>query len=153
MKVKWFSKYSQLDEMQELTLRRIEGRAFWLVWAGLLIDIAVQSALGTIDKNMIGELLIFLIGSIYAVGASVRSGIWDRHFKASFTVNLLGLLVAGAVVGGTQYIRNSYWLGTLLAGGFTFLLTLFVLQTTMHFYEKRHQELEHPKEEDDESED
>ena len=78
MKVKWFSKYSQLDEMQELTLRRIEGRAFWLVWAGLLIDIAVQSALGTIDKNMIGELLIFLIGSIYAVGASVRSGITLR---------------------------------------------------------------------------
>ena len=33
MKQNIFSKKNQLDEMQEQTLRKIESRGFWLMWA------------------------------------------------------------------------------------------------------------------------
>ena len=32
MRFSLYSKKNQLDEMQEQTLRKIEGRGFWLMW-------------------------------------------------------------------------------------------------------------------------
>lgn len=152
MKVKWFSKHSRLDEMQELTLRKIEARGFWIMWVGLVAAMAVQQIMGMPGEQMMGEVLVLLLGSGYTGLACIRNGIWDRRITPGFGSNLAGACVAGAVVFGLAYLQNRCWPGALLAGGLTFLLTLFVLQTMMHFYEKRHQELEHPKEEDDESE-
>ena len=34
MRFSLYSKKNQLDEMQEQTLRKIEGRGFWLMWGG-----------------------------------------------------------------------------------------------------------------------
>lgn len=152
MKVKWFSKRSRLDEMQELTLRKIEARGFWIMWVGLVAAMAVQQIMGFPEEQMVGEVLVLLLGSGYTGLACIRNGIWDRRITPGLGTNLAGACIAGAVVFGLAYLQNRYWPGALLGGGLTFLLTLFVLQTMMHFYEKRRQELEHPKEEDDESE-
>ena len=152
MKVKWFSKHSQLDEMQELTLRKIEARGFWVMWVGLVAAMAIQQIMGIPEKQMLGEVLVLLLGSGYTGLACIRNGIWDRRIMPGFGTNLTGSCVAGVIVFCLTHLQNRYWPGALLSGGLTLLLTLFVLQSMMHFYEKRHQELEHPKEEDDESE-
>ena len=47
MKFSLYNKKNQLDEMQEQTMRGIEARGFWLLWAGLLLAILVQIILGT----------------------------------------------------------------------------------------------------------
>ena len=47
MKFSLYSKKNLFDEMQEQTMRRIEARGFWLLWAGLLLAILVQIVLRT----------------------------------------------------------------------------------------------------------
>lgn len=153
MKLDLYQKQNQLDEMQEQTLRKIEARGFWLMWGGLAAAMMIQQLMGVPEEQMAGEFLVFMAGSAYTALESIRNGIWDRRFKPKFGTNLAGSAAAGAAVFALTYLRNGYWPGALLSGGFTLLLTLFVLQTMMSFYEKRHRELEHPKEEYDESED
>lgn len=46
MKLDFYTKRSQLDEMQEQKLCKLESRGFWLLWWGLLAAIIVQSLVG-----------------------------------------------------------------------------------------------------------
>ena len=64
MRFSLYSKKNQLDEMQEQTLRKIEGRGFWLMWGGLLAAWIVQTMFGAADKAA-GEWVVFMIGCIY----------------------------------------------------------------------------------------
>ena len=64
MKFSLYSKKNVLDEMQEQTLRKIEGRGFWLMWGGLLAAWIVQTMFGAADKAA-GEWVVFMIGCIY----------------------------------------------------------------------------------------
>ena len=46
MRFSLYSKKNVLDEMQEQTLRKIEGRGFWLMWGSLLAAWIVQTMFG-----------------------------------------------------------------------------------------------------------
>lgn len=46
MKFSLYSKKNVLDEMQEQTMSKIEGRGFWLMWGGLLAAVAVTVLCG-----------------------------------------------------------------------------------------------------------
>lgn len=76
MRFSLYSKKNQLDEMQEQTLRKIEGRGFWLMWGGLLAAWIVQTMFGAADKAA-GEWVVFMIGCIYMCVACLRNGLWD----------------------------------------------------------------------------
>lgn len=69
MKLNFYQKQNQLDEMQEQTLRKIESRSFWLLWWGLLALIAFRQVRGASPDAVLGEFLIFLVGSVYMVGS------------------------------------------------------------------------------------
>lgn len=56
MKFSLYSKKNQLDEMQEQTMRGIEARGFWLLWAGLLLAILVQIVLRTPSSQWVGAV-------------------------------------------------------------------------------------------------
>ena len=79
MRFSLYSKKNQLDEMQEQTLRKIEGRGFWLMWGGLLAAWIVQTMFGAADKAA-GEWVVFMIGCIYMCVACLRNGLWDLCF-------------------------------------------------------------------------
>lgn len=83
MKFSLYSKKNVLDEMQEQTLRKIEGRGFWLMWGGLLAAWIVQTMFGAADKAA-GEWVVFMIGCIYMCVACLRNGLWDRHLFQRF---------------------------------------------------------------------
>lgn len=153
MKLSFYQKQNQLDEMQEQTLRKIESRSFWLLWWGLLALIAFQQVRGISPDAVLGELLIFTLASVYMVGACLRNGIWDRHVRPTFTANLTGALIGGGATAALNYLRNAYWPGALLSGLFTGLLVFFALQVTVGMYKKRHRQLENIEEESHESED
>lgn len=153
MKLNFYQKQNQLDEMQEQTLRKIESRSFWLLWWGLLALIAFQQVRGVSPDAILGELLIHLLASLYMVAECIRHGIWDRHIRPTFTANLAGALAGGGAVAVLNYLRNSYWPGALISGTFTGLLVFFALQVTVGMYKKRYQQLENTEEETHESED
>ena len=153
MKLNFYQKQNQLDEMQEQTLRKIESRSFWLLWWGLLALIAFQGFIGISPNAILGELLLHLLVSLYMVTECIRNGIWDRHIRPTLAANLAGALIGGGAVAVLTFLRNSYWPGALIAGAFTGLLVFFTLQVTVGMYKKRHQQLENTEEETNESED
>lgn len=135
---------NQLDEMQERTMLTIESRGFWLVWSLLLVVLLVEGLLGFTMREMAGTWAVFMISCVYIVAACLRAGLWSRNIKATIGANLVGSLIAGAVVGVFVFIKMSAYdapLSIMLAGagiaaGTTFVLALVVLQLCSAVYKK-----------------
>ena len=148
MKLAQFFGKNQLDKMQERTMLTIESRGFWLVWS--LVVLLVEGLLGFTMREMAGTWAVFMISCVYIVVACLRAGIWSRNIKATIGANLVGSLIAGAVVGVFAFIKMSAYdapLSIMLAGagiaaGTTFVLALVVLQLCCAVYKKRHEQLE-----------
>ncbi len=127
--MKWFSKKSTLDEMQELKLLKIESRGFWIGFTGLFLVIAVQ-ALFCGQENMnhmlAGEFIIFLCMGIYLIAECLRNGIWDRHLQATPKVNiglsLLAALITALVNALTSYRNHQDASAALIVFAVCFLL-------------------------------
>ena len=105
MKLDLYSKKSQLDEMQEQTLKKIESRGFWVMWMGTLAALIIQQFMGAAPRQTAGEWIVFMIGSAYVAISCMRKGIWDRHIKANLVTNSLLSIVAGITVGFINYFQ------------------------------------------------
>lgn len=138
----FYSKTNQLDEMQEQTLRKIESQGFWLLWAGLLAAFLIQTLLQVPPAQIAGELIVFLAADGYLLFQCLRNGIWDRHLQANFSTSLISALIAGAAV---ALINGIVWKSLLIgivAGIFTFMLTLGLMQLTSYLYHKKRKALD-----------
>ena len=84
-------KKSNLGEMQEQELLKVEHKGCWIAFCGLLDAIIIQSILfGSQDcKTLAGEGIVFIVLSIYIAVACVRRGIWDRRFQMNAKTNLI----------------------------------------------------------------
>ena len=141
---------NQLDEMQERTMLTIESRGFWLIWSLLLVVLLVEGVLGFTAREMAGTWAVFMLGCAYIVVACLRAGIWSRNIKATTGANLVGSLIAAAVIGVFTFIKMSAHDAPLsillvcagIAAGITFVLALVVLQLCSAAYKKRHEQLE-----------
>ena len=137
---------NQLDEMQERTMLTIESRGFWLVWSLLLVVLLVEGLLGFTIREMAGTWAVFMISCVYIVAACLRAGLWSRNIKATIGANLVGSLIAGAVVGVFTFIKMSAYdapLSIMLAGagiaaGLNLLLGAAGLPRFSAAYKKRH---------------
>ena len=86
MKFSLYSKKNLFDEMQEQTMRRIEARGFWLLWAGLLLAILVQIVLRTPSSQWVGEFVVFMAGCCSGgISASWRPWIITTAASAPIT--------------------------------------------------------------------
>lgn len=152
MKLDFYTKRSQLDEMQEQKLCKLESRGFWLLWWGLLAAIIVQSLVGETAQPPIGEWVLFMLASLYMLVECIRNGIWDRHIKPNLCANIIGSAVAGIAVFVYifLFLKGRYWPGALCAGLCSALLCFAALQFTTWLYHLRHNQLEHSEEEEDE---
>lgn len=145
-------KKSNLDEMQEQKLRKLESRGFWLTWCGLLAAMAVQMLVFGIEarRMLLGEWIVFMLVSVYMVAGCIRLGVWDRHLKPTFRTNLLISLLAGVVTGaflGLYTYRvfgaaEAAWWTVLLSGGSVFVLCLIALSLSASAYKKRREKLD-----------
>lgn len=143
---------TNLDEMQELSLRRIESRGFWLLWSGLLLAIAAQGLIYGPEamEHLKGEVIVFMAACVYEVAASIRGGIWDRRMKPNFKTNLLLSCLGGALTGlfiGLANLRSFgnpsvALLSGVIAGAFTLALCMLALSVLSGVYKKRHAQLE-----------
>ena len=101
-------KKSNLGEMQEQELLKVEHKGCWIAFWGLLAAIIIQSILfGSQDcKTLAGEGIVFIVLSIYIAVACVRRGIWDRRFQMKAKTNLILSTAAALVTGGVMLDKN-----------------------------------------------
>lgn len=142
-------KKSNLDEMQERELLKIEHNGCCLAFWGLLAVMAVQMVMRVPGRQMLGEWIVFMALSLYIVIACLRKGIWDRHLKANWKTNLIISLLAGAAAGILITVSNPYLSEPLdyvlvagFSGGFTFVLCFIALSLSMKLYKKRREKLD-----------
>ena len=142
-------KKSNLDEMQEQEMLKIEHYGCWMAYWGLLAAMVIQMVMRVPGAQMLGEWIIFVIMSLYICIACMRKGIWDRHLKANWKTNLVISLLAAVAVAVLVILSNPYLsepLDYVLTAGltvvFTFVLCFFVLSISMKLYKKRREKLD-----------
>ena len=142
-------KKSNLDEMQEQEMLKIEHYGCWMAYWGLLAAMVIQMVMRVPGAQMLGEWIIFVIMSLYICIACMRKGIWDRRLKANWKTNLVISLLAAVAVAVLVILSNPYLSEPLdyvltagLTGGFTFVLCFAALSIGMKLYKKRREKLE-----------
>ena len=142
-------KKSNLDEMQEQELLKIEHNGCCLAFWGLLAVMAIQMVMRVPGPPMLGEWIVFMALSLYIAIACLRKGIWDRRLKANWKTNLVVSLLAAVVTGILVTLSNPYLIEPLdyvlvagLTGGFTFVLCFAALSFSMKLYNKRREKLD-----------
>ena len=142
-------KKSNLDEMQEQELLKIEHYGCWMAYWGLLAAMVIQMVMRVPGAQMLGEWIIFVIMSLYICIACMRKGIWDRRLKANWKTNLVISLLTAVAVAVLVILSNPYLSEPLdyvltagLTGGFTFVLCFAALSIGMKLYKKRREKLE-----------
>ena len=142
-------KKSNLDEMQEQALLKIEHNGCWLAFWGLLAAMALQMVMRVPGRQMLGEWIVFMALSLYIVIACLRKGIWDRHLKANRKTNLIVSLLAAVDTGILVTLSNPYLSEPLdyvlvagLTGGFTFVLCFAALSVCTKLYRNRRNKLD-----------
>lgn len=143
---------TNLDEMQEQKLLKLESRGFWLTWWGLFAAMAVQMLIYGAEsrKLLAGEWTVFMLSSVYVVVACIRQGVWDRKLKPNFKTNCLLSLLAGVASGGFMglYSYRSFgaaeaaWWTAALTGVCTFALCVLALSLSSTAYKKRREKLD-----------
>ena len=148
-----FNKKSNLDEMQEQKLLKIEHNGMWLAFFGLFASIIIQIILSMYGerRDITGEFIVFLALAVYIVGACIKHGIWDRRLKPDLKTNVAVSAVTGAICGliffSSIFFRfdNALFISVLVglfALVLTFVITLITLSFFSGLYKKRVDELE-----------
>lgn len=142
-------KKSNLDEMQEQELLKIEHTGCWLAYWGLLAVMVIQMVLRVPGAQILGEWIIFIVLSLYICIACMRKGIWDRRLKANQKTNLVISLLAAIAVTILVVLTNPYLSEPLdyvltagITGGFTFALCFATLSVCVKLYNKRREKLD-----------
>ena len=130
---------SNLDELQELKLLKIEHNGCWLAFWGLLAVILTQIAIGNDSKqDLSGEWIVFMCLALYLTVGCIRNGIWDRKLKPNFKNNIMASSIA-AVVMGILWFIISY--GVIMFFSIE-ILCFLALTLTSKIYKKRLKKLE-----------
>lgn len=151
--MKKFDTKSNLDEMQEAKLLKIEHNGCWLAFWGLLAAIIVQLFITPAEevyRTIAGEQIVFVVLAIYIGAGCMKNGIWDRRLKADPKTNVILSLIAGVVSGLIMavraYIRSGAPVGSIatfvFSSGMIFGLCFLGLSLSARQYRKRLSKLE-----------
>ena len=148
---------SNLDEMQELELLKVEHNGCWLAFWGLMAAMIIQTiAYGKMDfRTLAGEWIVFMALSVYLAIGRVHRGIWDRRMPMNTKTNLIMSAIAAMCVGALNAViifKNFHKpVGTMAAAlitmAITFVICSIVLTVMMKQTQKRRKELEEEPEE------
>jgi len=91
--------------MQNQKLLKLEEYGFWIMFWVLLVSIIVQIIAGAGIKEIIGEIIVFLIGSVYLAITTLRNGLWTSSPTPSRKGNALVSMIPAAVIGALNVFR------------------------------------------------
>lgn len=143
---------SNLDEMQEQTLLKIESRGMWIAFYGLVLAIVAQVIIGgeQMGTAIFCESVLLLILSLYICIFCLRHGIWDRRLRPTPKTNLILSVAAGVAVGIAvsvrSYLNYHAAIGSaavfLFCAGMTFVMCFIAITACAKLYEKKKSKLE-----------
>lgn len=137
---------SQLDEMQQAKLLKINSNGMNLCYIGLLAAILIQWLVKCDFSAIIGEVIVFFLLMLYITGASIYEGLWSSKVKPSIRSNLLISLIPAASVGVLLVLRNALSADAstvlsapviLLLMGIAYALCMAVLSALLCLYNRR----------------
>ncbi|MBQ6382299.1 MAG: hypothetical protein IJJ42_01700, partial [Clostridia bacterium] len=96
---------NNLDEMQDQKLLKMEEYGFWIMFWALAIAIVVQLIIGSTFKEVIGEIAVLFIGSIYIAVTSLKNGLWTRTSTPSMKGNAITSIVPAVLIAAIHIIK------------------------------------------------
>ena len=142
---------SQLDEMQQAKLLKINSNGMNLCYIGLLAAILIQWLVKLDFSAIMGEVIVFYLLVLYITGASIYEGLWSSKVKPSIRSNLLISLIPAAAVGVLLVLRNALSADAstvlsapviLLLMGIAYALCMAVLSALLCLYNRRRSALD-----------
>lgn len=144
-----------LDEMQDQKMLKMEEYGFWILFWGLAVAVVVQLLLGETIRQVAGELIVLLIGSVYMVAVSLKNGLWTRNATPTRKRNAVTSIIPAVLIGALNGIKliqrkNITTNDILIAAAFTvgtYIVCFVVLEAFRTLYEKRRSKLDETGEE------
>ena len=96
---------NHLDEMQDQKLLKLEEYGFWIMFWGLAVSIVVQLIIGGTIKEVLGEIIILFLGSVYLSATTLKNGLWTRTSVPSPKGNAVISIIPAVLIGGIHGIR------------------------------------------------
>ena len=145
----------KLDEMQNQKLLKLEEYGFWIMFWALLISIFVQLFAGAGIRQIIGEFIVLLVGSVYLSITTLRNGLWTRTATPSRKGNALTSVIPAVLLGVINVIQlaqnNGITAKALLLTAAIMIAAyaacFMILELFRAFYNKRRAELDDTDEE------
>ncbi len=141
---------NNLDEMQDQKLLKMEEYGFWIMFWALAIAIVVQLIIGSTLKEVVGEIAVLLIGSIYIAATSLKNGLWTRTSIPSMKGNAITSIVPAVLLAAIHIIKmirsesfnTSNVLFTVAIMVAVYVACFAVLEAFRAMYKKRRAELD-----------
>ena len=136
--------------MQDQKLLKTEGYGFWIMFWALAIAIVVQLIIGSTLKDVVAELAVLLIGSIYIAATSLKNGLWTRTSTPSLKGNALASILPAVLIAVIHVIKmaqnNSFSTSNILLTvaimAAAYVVCFAVLEVFRAMYKKRRAELD-----------
>ena len=149
-------KRSNLDELQEQKLLKIEEKCFSIAMGGMIIlllaELILPLVIDSLDRStmytcalMTCALFVILCG--VEVILCMKNGIWSRKLKPNNKTNIATSIISGCaaalVVAVVRFIDDGFAqphhivIGALLTGAFTFALCFGILSIVKHSFNKK----------------
>ena len=69
--------------MQDQKLLKLEEYGYWILFWALLASIIIQFMMGGTIKQVLGEIIVFLVASAYLSVTTLKNGLWTRSSEPS----------------------------------------------------------------------
>ena len=89
---------NHLDEMQDQKLLKIEEYGFWVMFWALVCAIVIQLIIGGSIKEVLGEIIVLLISSVYISVTTLKNGLWTRTSIPTRKGNALASIIPAVVI-------------------------------------------------------
>ncbi len=96
---------SALDEMQDQKLLKMEEYGFWILFWALAASIPVQLLAGGSFREIVGEMIVLFLGSVYIAASSLKQGLWTRTSTPTRRGNAAASVIPSLLLGVLHVIR------------------------------------------------
>lgn len=165
-------KKSNLDELQEQKLLKVEEKCFGFAMVGLIVlwlaELILPLVIGSLDLDTmyfcaLMTTVLIVVLCFAEVIMCMKNGIWSRKIKPTNKTNILMSLSAGVgtalIVAVIRFLDEGFEqphhtiIGALLTGAFTFALCFAMMSIAKHSFNKKQAKInsELDKEEEEES--
>lgn len=99
------NKQDILDEMQDQKLLKLEESGFWILFWALVLSVLVQFVMGRSFREVLGELVVLVIGGVWITVTTLKNGIWTRKSTPTRKGNALAAVIPAVLIGALNVIK------------------------------------------------